>query len=140
MDPNGERISEVWANSLDSALQTICPAVEKDIDAHNPKKELRSNLPNSGAPPRIEPKSVEQKNEVNAANLPSAQATVSLSSSPDSAEIYIDGEFIGNTPATLKLSPGKHLIRVALTGYKDWSREITTLAGSEVHLTANLAS
>jgi len=52
----------------------------------------------------------------------------------------MDGDFIGNTPATLKLSPGKHVIRVALTGYKDWSREITTLAGSEVHLTANLAN
>ncbi len=139
MDPNGERISEVWANSLDSALETICPAVEKDIAAHNPKQQ-RPNLPNSGASGRIETKSVEQRTEVNATNLSSAQATVSLLSSPDSAEIYIDGEFIGNAPATLRLSPGKHLIRVALTGYKDWSREITTLAGSEVHLTANLVN
>ncbi len=140
ISPTGDRMAEVLANSVDSALQTICPAVEKDIDAHNPSRDLRAKLPSGGTPETTQAKPVQQKSDVNAISVPSTQATVSLSSSPDGAEIYIDGEFIGNTPATLKLSSGKHLIRVVATDYKDWSREITTLAGSEVHLTANLAN
>ena len=44
---------------------------------------------------------------------------------------------MGNSPAALKLSPGKHTIIVKMTGYKDWSRTSTVQAGSEVQLTAN---
>jgi hypothetical protein len=57
---------------------------------------------------------------------------------PDGADTYADGEFVGNAPANLKLSNGKHTIKLTKTGYKDWSREITAQSGSEAHLTANL--
>ena len=65
-------------------------------------------------------------------------ATVSLSTNPDGADVYVDGQFNGNSPATLKLKPGKHTIRVSMTGYGDWTRELTTDSGSSVHLTATL--
>jgi hypothetical protein len=45
---------------------------------------------------------------------------------------------VGNAPATLKLKPGKHTIKVVMVGYKDWSREITVMQGSQVGLTATL--
>lgn len=57
---------------------------------------------------------------------------------PESAEIYVDGAFSGNSPAILKLKPGQHVIRVTLPGYKDWSRDLTVQEGSDAHLTANL--
>lgn len=65
-------------------------------------------------------------------------ATISISSSPDSCEIYVDESFSGNAPASLKLPPGKHTIRVSLAGYKTWSRDITVQAGSEMRLVATL--
>ncbi len=68
----------------------------------------------------------------------SAVGTIAVTSNPDGAEIYSDDAFIGNAPATLKLAPGKHTIRVAQAGYKDWSREITVQASSEAHLAATL--
>jgi|CZKC01.1.fsa_nt_gi hypothetical protein len=71
----------------------------------------------------------------NASTLP---ATVSVSSTPDGADIFSDGAFVGNAPANLKLSAGKHTVKVSMTGYKDWSRDITAQAGSEVRLTAIL--
>ncbi len=77
-------------------------------------------------------------NEAPATVATEAPATVALTSNPDGAEIYSDGAFVGNSPATLKLVPGKHTIRVAQTGYKDWLREITVQPGSEVHLAATL--
>jgi PEGA domain len=67
-----------------------------------------------------------------------ASASISITSNPDAADIYVDDAFSGNAPATLKLSPGKHTIRVSCTGYKPWSREITVQAGSEAHLAATL--
>jgi PEGA domain len=67
-----------------------------------------------------------------------SSATVSLTTNPDGADVYVDGQFNGNSPATLKLKPGKHSIRVSMTGYSDWTREISTDAGSSVHLTATL--
>jgi hypothetical protein len=67
-----------------------------------------------------------------------APASIYVHSNPDSAEVYLDGSLIGDTPATLKLSPGQHSIRVALTGYKEWTRELTVQAGLEAHLAAVL--
>jgi len=67
-----------------------------------------------------------------------AKGSVNISSNPSGAEVSVDGEFVGNSPAALKLAPGKHTLSVKMAGYKDWSREITVLSGSEVQLTANL--
>src|SRR4029077_17687413 len=50
-----------------------------------------------------------------------APASISVTSNPDGAEIYVDEAFSGNAPAILKLPPGKHVIRVSLTSYKAWS-------------------
>ena len=67
-----------------------------------------------------------------------AKGAVNVSSNPTGADVSVDGDFVGNSPASLKLAPGKHSITVKMSGYKDWSREITVQAGSEVQLTANL--
>ena len=68
----------------------------------------------------------------------SAKGTVNVNSNPAGADVLMDGDFVGNSPASLKMAPGKHTITVKLSGFKDWSREITVQAGSEVQLTANL--
>lgn len=74
------------------------------------------------------------------ASAPSTGAigTVSVATTPDGADVYVDNVFYGNSPATLKLKPGKHTIEVKMAGYKDWSREISTDAGSDARLTAAL--
>jgi PEGA domain len=72
------------------------------------------------------------------AAMASATGTLEVHSSPDGAEVYVDGAFVGNAPATLKLTPGQHTIRCTQSGYKDWSREISIQSGSEAHLTATL--
>jgi hypothetical protein len=67
-----------------------------------------------------------------------ATGTIILSTNPDGAEVYLDTQFYGNSPATLKLKPGTHIIRVSMSGYKDWSKEISSEAGSTAQLTATL--
>lgn len=67
-----------------------------------------------------------------------AEAIIALVSTPAGADVNVDDAFVGNTPATLKLKPGKHTIKVSMTGYKDWSREMTVLSGSQVSLSATM--
>jgi hypothetical protein len=67
-----------------------------------------------------------------------ASGTIEVRSTPDGVEVYVDGAFIGNAPATLKLAPGQHTIRVIQSGFKEWSREIAVQSGSEAHLSATL--
>ena len=67
-----------------------------------------------------------------------ATGTVNVTSNPDGADVYADGQFVGSCPAVLKLKPGKHTVSVKLSGHTDWSREITVGPGSDVRLTATL--
>ena len=109
------------------------------------KKFSRQNAisPEVGAAtvqPTAEPQSAPTQSD---APLPApagvpATGTVEVHSTPEGAEVYVDGAFIGNAPATLKLSPGQHTIRVTQSGFKEWSREIAVQVGSEAHLSAVL--
>jgi len=67
-----------------------------------------------------------------------AGATVSVSSVPYLADLYVDGAAEGYTPAKVKLSPGKHIVRCEKKGYQPWAKEITVSAGSELALDATL--
>jgi PEGA domain-containing protein len=67
-----------------------------------------------------------------------AKGTVNVSSNPTGADVLLDGDFVGNTPVTLKIVEGKHTITVKMSGEKDWSRDITVEPGSEVQLAVTL--
>jgi len=68
----------------------------------------------------------------------SERGTITVTSTPEGGDVYADGSFVGNAPAILKLPEGKHTIKVSKAGFKDWTREISVLAGSQVRLTAAL--
>ncbi|MGO9402950.1 MAG: PEGA domain-containing protein [Terriglobales bacterium] len=67
-----------------------------------------------------------------------ANGRIALTSSPDGADIYVDDAFVGSAPATLRLSPGKHTIKVSQGGYKAWTKELSVVGSSEVSLKATL--
>ena len=72
------------------------------------------------------------------ASQDAARGTVNVSSNPIGAEVFADGDFVGNSPAVLKLAPGKHTVAVKSSGYSDWAKEITVQNGSQLQLNANL--
>ncbi len=67
-----------------------------------------------------------------------APAKVAIRSTPDGAEIYLDGQLIGSTPSSLELPAGTHDLSVRLSGYQDWNRSMRVLSGSEINLDAKL--
>ena len=69
---------------------------------------------------------------------PAGRAIVHVTSSPNGAEIYIDGKFFGNTPSDITLVSGEHLVRATLNG-KDWSQTVQVTTG-EIQLHAEIAA
>ncbi len=67
-----------------------------------------------------------------------AVGTVSISSDPDGAEIFVDEKFHGNTPALLKLTIGSHAIVLKFPGHADWRRTLEVLKSSKTSLKATL--
>jgi len=69
---------------------------------------------------------------VNANLVPAPQQTGSLSvtSNPNGADVYIDGRYWSSTPAVIPgLAPGSHTVRVHKAGYDEFITTVTVYAG-----------
>src|SRR5262245_44433314 len=51
--------------------------------------------------------------------------TLDVKSTPDGADITIDGKFVGNTPSSLRIVAGDHFIVIEKAGFKQWKRTMT---------------
>lgn len=105
------------------------------------KSDVRSTVAAVSTP---EPKAVPSEPTLTKPSAPATppvnddKGSVVVNSTPEGAEIYIDDAFVGNAPATLRMSSGKHTVKVSQSGYKAWTRDLSVLAGSEVQLKAAL--
>jgi PDZ domain/PEGA domain len=64
-------------------------------------------------------------------------AMIAITSMPAGAEISVDRNFVGNTPSSIPVSGGDHLVSVKKNGFNDWEREIN-VSGGTVSLNADL--
>lgn len=67
-----------------------------------------------------------------------ASATLAVSSEPAGAEIYVDGQLLSSTPATVEVTAGNHQLTLKLAGYQDWTRNIHVLPASAIHFEPTL--
>jgi hypothetical protein len=51
-------------------------------------------------------------------------SSVEFQSTPDGADIVIDGRVLGTTRTILHLAPGRHEVEIRLTGYLIWARRM----------------
>ncbi|ACO33183.1 PEGA domain-containing protein [Acidobacterium sp.] len=66
-----------------------------------------------------------------------ATSQITINSDIPACDIEVDGAFAGNTPSTLSLASGKHVITVQKAGYTSWTRTML-VSGSSVHIDADL--
>jgi hypothetical protein len=66
-----------------------------------------------------------------------APSALTINSTPVGADIYLDQNFVGNTPSTLTVLAGKHSISVRKAGYQDWARDMN-LSGGSITVNAEL--
>jgi len=67
----------------------------------------------------------------------SAHLNLAVTSSPDGADIEVDGRFMGSTPSSIELVPGDHIVVVRKPGFKSWERKLQ-LTGGDIRLNADL--
>lgn len=73
-------------------------------------------------------------------NQQSQLGTIHVTTNVQDAEILVDGAFVGNAPATLRLGAGMHVVEISKEGYETFRREIRLLGDSEVTLRAELTT
>ena len=65
--------------------------------------------------------------------------SIMVNSEPPSAEIYIDGDNIGVTPAIItQIFPGKYKVKIKMDGFDSWNQSVDVKANKETSLTAVL--
>ena len=69
--------------------------------------------------------------------LSSGSGSITITSDQPSADIEVDGAFVGNTPTTLPVPSGAHQISVH-SGNAQWKRNLQVVPGSAVTLNARL--
>jgi hypothetical protein len=70
----------------------------------------------------------------------SSYGNISVSSTPSGANVYLDNEYKGLTTLTMNnITNGNHIVIVRLTGYQDWTQNVTVL-GNSTSLSATLVA
>jgi TPR repeat protein len=75
---------------------------------------------------------------VSAPSAASKTGLVNVLAKDDSYEIFVDGAFVGNTPARVKLAEGSHMVEVKKPGYTDYRKQLQITEGAELTLRAVL--
>ena len=92
----------------------------------------------AGQPLASEGAESSDSSKISSSSAPDGVGTVTVSSDPDGAEIFIDDKFLGNAPATLKLPLVNHAVLLKFPGHAYWRRTLEILNSSKVSLKATL--
>jgi TPR repeat protein len=112
-----------------------------EFEPHKASAPGKSPSPPANAAPRPPGGDAGQTNAADTASTPataSKTGVVNVSAADDSCEIFVDGAFVGNTPAKVKLTEGAHIVEVKRAGFKDYRKQIKITEGSELTLRAVL--
>ena len=74
---------------------------------------------------------------------PDVTSTLKLNVDPGRAAVFLDGKYVGHASEfgglhSMKISPGKHRIKVGLPGYRTFETDIELLAGQESEVKTQL--
>jgi hypothetical protein len=81
-----------------------------------------------------------QTTTINAVLSPTiSSGTLSVSSNPTGAAVYVDNLYKGTTSTTVgNLAPGQHAVRLSKAGYQDWTGSVSISAGATTYLNPTL--
>jgi len=128
---SGDSVVSKSTLSLGGSVQTACEAMDQDWAAHGPAIRTAAAAAQSRAAASQSP----------AAPAPATTPTtakLSVTSTPDGADIEMDGSFVGNTPSDIDVPAGEHTVTVKKTGFQPWEKKLKVSSGSNVHLKAAL--
>jgi hypothetical protein len=132
---SGDSVFSKSTLSLGGSVQDACEAIIRDWVAHGDAMRAATSAaqPKASAPAPSQPAPAPPPPSVS-----QSTGKIVVSSSPDGADIEIDGSFVGNTPSDVQVADGDHTVTVKKAGFKGWERKLKVSAGSNVHLNAEL--
>ena len=138
-DRNGDLLSKTReGGSIRYGVQKVCNLILADWAKNAPRNAPPvpasvAPTPAAVAPPA--PAAAPAPAPVAAVQAPTAQ--LAIASSPDNAEIEIDGGYVGNTPSAIDATPGEHTVAIHKNGFKVWERKVR-ITGGNINITAEL--
>jgi hypothetical protein len=134
---SGDAIVSKSTLSLGGSVQDACEAINKDWAAHGPAMRAAAAAAEESKP-AVSPQPV-----VAAVAAPATAVTgqlsaaLEISSTPPDADIELDGSFAGNTPSSVGVEAGQHIIKISKNGFNPWERKIKSSTGT-VRVSASL--
>jgi hypothetical protein len=126
---SGDSIFSKSTLSVGGAVQDSCEAITAHWAAHASELKPAAGYGQGGY-------GQGQYGGAAVAAAPQASA-ITVDASAPNCDIEVDGNFVGSTPSTLTLEPGKHEIVVKKSGYQDWTRSMMVGSGA-VRLSAEM--
>ncbi len=124
---SGDTVVSKSTLSLGGSVQEACDAIARYWDQNGPRLLAAKNPAQVQPAPLVAPAPVEQ----------SVAAQISVVSTPAGAEIEIDGNFVGNTPSAIQLTPGDHVIHIIRKGFQPYDKKLR-VTGGNINLYAEL--
>ncbi len=125
---SGDAVISHSTLSLGGSVQDACEGIVKHWSQH--AAQIRAAEKPVAPPQPATPVS-------ESLNKSSTVAKLNVISTPDGADIEIDGSFVGSTPSAVELTPGDHQVVVKKSGYKPWERKLK-VSGGDIKLSAEL--
>jgi PEGA domain len=144
---NGDEFKVRVSKRKNAPMLPAVPAAELEkayaAGGAQPQRESPIGFSNSGAAADSstagdEVPATEERAPV-AATETVASGTVSTTTVPYLADVYVDGNSVGYSPAKVALAPGKHVVRFEKQGYKSWSKEVVVEPNADVAVDATLS-
>jgi serine protease Do len=123
------------STDLLTVLHRFYPSVSGTTDRASAESSADSNEP-AAATTQLAESSTPYAQSPGSYAPPDGYGQLAITSEPDAAEIYVDGKFHGNAPATLKLPAGSHAILLKSPGHPDFSRTLELPKASKLNLKA----
>lgn len=114
---------------LEPRVKVTDAALEASPDARQNAGPLPYHVPEHG-PDRAQARAANETTSPDAAHT----GTVLITCDTPAAEIYVDGKFVGQTPATLHLAGGSHHVEIKAPGKRSWSRDLEVMRDSQISL------
>jgi hypothetical protein len=123
---NGDLVTATKQRTVENAIRELCSSIPTTV-VH----EVRQSAP-AQAPAQV----ADTATSPQATSL-AASTELTLISTPDGAEIEVDGAFVGSAPSTVTLASGDHTVRVSKKGFQPYEKKLHTSSG-KINLHAEL--
>jgi hypothetical protein len=116
----------VFKESGESSGSSSAPSVSENGRNVQPSPSSSNNEFKNGI---VSKPSGSNSLETDQAQSLKSKVKFTLESNPNGAVIEVDDIEIGVTPKTINMTPGKHKIRLSLSGFEPWERNVDVIEG-----------